>query len=810
MTAPVFTSSSAVSINEGETAVLTVVANDDADSTTVTYSLKFAGDRAKFVIDKDTGVLQFVAAPDFEAPTDTNKDNVYTVTVIATDGNGEKTEQVINVTVNDVAPVTLTGDELANALGPDDATVDGDTLIGLGGNDTLNGGLGADTMTGGDGDDTYYVDNAGDVVNESLGFGHDKVFSSITYSLAGNNGLNDLELIGTADINATGNGLANIITGNSGKNVIDGGAGADTMAGGGDSDIYYVNSVSDVVTEASGFAAGIADEIRTSVSYIASANVEKLTLLAGAGAINGTGNALNNTITGNESNNTLTGLAGNDTLDGGGGVDVLVGGTGNDTYVVDSTTDTITESLNEGTDTIESSVNYTIASLSNIENLTLTGTTATNAVGNGGDNRITGNSIANALQGRAGNDTINGGAGADTMIGGDGNDTYVVDDANDTITELTGINSGKDVVQTSVTYTLGDNVEYLTMSSSAGAISGTGNELNNRLTGNSFANTLTGLEGNDQLNGGLGNDTMIGGLGNDKYYLNVTGDVVTEGADEGTDTMFVSGPAGSNWTMADNVENLKIQGLVAQNAAGNELDNVMTGNGQANALSGGDGNDTLNGGRGADTMTGGLGDDTFYVDNVGDVVNENPGEGTDLVNATITYTLLDDFENLNLMGSNAINGTGNGLANLITGGAGANVLFGLGGNDTISGGAGNDTIIGGSGADVINGGTGTDTFKFTAIGDSGTAGPAMDSIVNFQSGEKIDLSAIDADAGTAGDQAFVLDTNGTAAAGEVLVSVSGSTATVSVYLNDGDTTADMRFTVTLAAGVTSADMLFLL
>ncbi|PVE26548.1 furin, partial [Enterococcus faecalis] len=106
------------------------------------------------------------------------------------------------------------------------------------------------------------------------------------------------------------------------------------------------------------------------------ANVENLTL-TGTAAINGTGNAGNNVITGNGANNTL---------DGGAGTDTLIGGLGNDIYIVDSTTDTITELANEGTDTIQSSDTYTIAALANVENLTLTGTAAINGTGNAGNN----------------------------------------------------------------------------------------------------------------------------------------------------------------------------------------------------------------------------------------------------------------------------------------------------------------------------------------------------------------------------------------------------------------------------------------
>jgi hypothetical protein len=168
----------------------------------------------------------------------------------------------------------------------------------------------------------------------------------------------------------------------------------------------------------------ITDTITAAVTTTLPANVENLTL-TGTAAINGTGNAGNNVITGNSGNNTLNGGAGNDTLNGGAGIDTLIGGLGNDIYIVDSITDIITENASAGTDTIQSSVTYTIAALANVENLTLTGAAAINGTGNAGNNVITGNTANNLLNGGGGNNILNGGAGLDTLTGGAGNDVFL-------------------------------------------------------------------------------------------------------------------------------------------------------------------------------------------------------------------------------------------------------------------------------------------------------------------------------------------------------------------------------------------------
>ena len=138
------------------------------------------------------------------------------------------------------------------------------------------------------------------------------------------------------------------------------------------------------------------------------------------------GGAGNDKLYGENDNDFLYGDSGNDTLDGGTGADIMLGGAGNDTYIVDNTYDVVCEFCHEGTDTVQSSITYTLDTLgNNVENLTLTGTAAINGTGNALDNVLIGNSGNNKLTGGAGNDTLDGGAGNDSLVGGTGNDIYI-------------------------------------------------------------------------------------------------------------------------------------------------------------------------------------------------------------------------------------------------------------------------------------------------------------------------------------------------------------------------------------------------
>ncbi|MES2985202.1 MAG: hypothetical protein V4735_08460 [Pseudomonadota bacterium] len=593
-----------------------------------------------------------------------------------------------NLALTGSAAINGTGNTANNAIIGNSGR---NLLSGNAGDDTLDGGAGIDTLVGGTGNDVYGVDVSTDIITENANEGTDSVFSSASYVLAAN--LENLTLTGAAAANATGNALHNTLTGNSGNNVLNGGLGNDTLSGGLGNDTYMIDSGDTLIENAN---AGT-DTVRSGITYTLGANLENL-VLTGLSTINGTGNTLDNVLTGNFAANLLTGNAGNDTLDGSLGSDTMIGGSGNDSYVVDAIGDVVTESSSKGTDTVLSSITYTLGA--NVENLTLTGISTINGTGNTLHNTLTGNLGANLLVGDAGNDTLDGGAGNDTLRGGVGNDNYIVDAAGDVVIE--NANEGTDTVQSSVTYTLGANVENLILVGSA-AIRGTGNALDNTLTGNAAGNLLTGNDGNDTLDGGAGNDTLRGGTGDDSYSVDAAGDVVTENANGGTDTVRSS----VTYTLGVDLENLTLTGLSAINGTGNSGHNSLIGNAANNMLDGGTGNDT---------MSGAAGDDTYMVDAAGDMVIESAGAGNDTVISSVSYTLGNNVENLvlltppplppHIVGGLLIiptpvilTATGNALNNMLTGNANDNVLGGGAGNDTLTGGAGIDTLVGGTGND---------------------------------------------------------------------------------------------------------------
>lgn len=180
-------------------------------------------------------------------------------------------------------------------------------------------------------------------------------------------------------------------------------------------------------------------------------------------------------------------------------------------------------------DTVLAAVSYTLGN--DIVNLTLIGTDAVNA---------SGNALVNALTGKAGANALDGAQGADTMAGGAGDDIYFVDHAADVVLEKT--DEGMDAVYSTVNYTLDEHVENLDLA--AGAASGVGNALDNRLTGNSGANLLSGGADDDTLKGGAGNDLIHTGRGADIIAFNRGG---------GRDTILASAGKDNTVSLANGI-----------------------------------------------------------------------------------------------------------------------------------------------------------------------------------------------------------------------------------------------------------------
>lgn len=398
--------------------------------------------------------------------------------------------------------------------------------------------------------------------------------------------------------------------------------------------------------------------------------------------------------------------------------------------------------------------------------------------GSAGNDYLIGYAGNDVITGNWGDDTLDGGLGADNMYGQWGNDTYMIDNVADTVNE--GFNEGIDQVRTSLNYTIGANIENLSLLG-ASAIDGTGNELGNVLTGNSGANILSGLSGSDILDGGLGIDVLDGGDGDDGY---IVGDNDTIIDSSGSDTVYSYIP----WVLGLGLENLTLLGSAAY-GVGNEQDNLIIGNGSSNPLLRGlGGNDTIFGGAGNDWIEGESGNDALPVGHVAgndiiycedgdDIVLGGAGDdlayggsgtdflvgelGNDFLYGGSEWDAIDGRQGTDVLygegGSDIIFGDGyfylfgfagdsmyggdgddimmgeagepstNGASDLIFGENGNDLLDGGGGNDTIYGGAGNDIIDGDHGDDRIVGGAGAEIMLGSNALDYG--GPTIGSDV---------------------------------------------------------------------------------
>jgi Ca2+-binding RTX toxin-like protein len=581
-------------------------------------------------------------------------------------------------------------------------------LIVSGGNDVLYGGAGDDSVHGQDGDDQLY----GEAGVDHLYGGYGVVVQTTQHAV--DNYSDDFassNYTDTISLSTYVSGGNDQLYGGSENDFLDGGDGDDQLHGGtGDDAIYggYLGvvqlSYSEYHYAQDGFTGGYSE---TSQSWF-----EQIYISGG-----------HDLIYGDEGADTLDGQDGNDVIYGGTENDMLYGGEAIDYILYGMTAEGVS--------------------------------TETPLVVSGGNDQLYGDAGADGLFGGDGNDRLDGGADADEMVGGTGNDTYVVDHVDDVVMEQNG--QGLDTVEASINYTLGTALENLRLTGIA-ILQGTGNGLNNVLTANGVGSRLNGVGGNDRLQGSIGHDELYGGSGNDevyggfgndlldggdgtnilqggagddRYVINSAADAVTEQSNQGLDIVQTR----IDYVLGAHLEHLQLLGTSALNGAGNELDNTITGNGAANNLTGKDGNDILFGGGGVDTLRGGFGqdyldggadadimfgsfgDDTYIRNHLSDVITEFDGQGIDTVETTLSYTLTDFVENLTLKGIGNLTGTGNGLANIITGTSGNNVLSGLDGADTLYGAAGADRVDGGLGIDQMIGGIGDDVYVQDHLND---------------------------------------------------------------------------------------------
>ncbi|MBR1170972.1 Ig-like domain-containing protein, partial [Bradyrhizobium liaoningense] len=336
---------------------------------------------------------------------------------------------------------------------------------------------------------------------------------------------------------------------------------------------------------------------------------------------------------------------------------------------------------------------------------------------------ITGGTIAaDSLTGTSGNDLLGGAGGADIMTGGTGDDTYVVTDANAKVLEAYG--GGVDTILSSVSYTLSNYVENLTLTGSS-ALNATGNSQSNILIGNSAGNVITGGLGNDILTGGGGADTFVVNSGDGS-------DVITDfapGSAEGHDIIQLNGLAFTSFndvkaamTQVGNdvylaltsqdtlvIRNTTISAFTSDDfqlpstlPVGGTITSWVNGSTSSRTVYGTAANDKITAVNYNDTLVGWTGDDNYVINSASQKVVENAGGGIDAVQAWTSYTLASNVENLTLM-MGGLTGIGNDLANRMVGSGGGDILNGAGGDDWLFGDVGNDTFIYGigSGRDTI-------------------------------------------------------------------------------------------------------------
>ena len=691
---PSITSGAAFNVAENTTAVTTVVATDPDAGTSLTYSISGGADATLFSINASTGALRFVAAPDFETPTDAGSNNVYDVQVSVRDGTNPAVTQDIAVTVTNVDETTgLTYSLTSGVL----------SVVGTSGDDIITVFNDAGAIK---------IDNNGSIIDTGA-----RAAAVTGVSISGLGGNDTLKI----DLSLGATVLGSLLGGD-GNDLLISGRGNDLFDGGNDTD------EASFIQAASGVNVYLAT---TGPQNTAGAGTDRLVQVE-----NLTGSNFNDNLFGNAGVNQLFGGAGNDNLDGLGGADALDGGIGNDTLTFDALDTSVVGgadndrafvsgsaavSLNMVTGQIEaayatsSAANNTFDASGAAFAVTVIGGSGNDTIlgGNANDN-LSGGAGADSLGGGSGNDTLDGGTGADALDAGAGADTLYFDNLD------TSVIGGADADRSFVTGTTGpvnynlatgqmeivyaqsstfNNVFDATGAAFGVSIYGgsgndtiTGGTQNDVLSGGGGNDSLTGNAGNDSLDGGTGADSLDGGIGADSLTFDNFDVSVIGGAD--VDRAFISGATtGVNYNLATGLmEIIYAQSSTQPNtfdATGATFQVFIYGGSGNDTIVGGDQNDVLSGGGGNDVLIGNLGND-----------NIDGGIGID----TVSYVTAGSSVNVNLATFRA------------TGGAGIDSLFNLenviGSNfdDVINGNALDNILDGGAGLDIITGGGGTDTI----------------------------------------------------------------------------------------------------
>jgi Ca2+-binding RTX toxin-like protein len=603
--------------------------------------------------------------------------------------------------------VSITGNEL------------GQELRGSLVNDTLRGLGGADLMTGYTGNDAYFIDQQ-DTIVEQANEGADTVNVTFDYTLLANfenlsatlagaavslvgngadntiygSGFGDIILGGIGNDTIFGDALSGLqgddsLYGEAGNDRLDGLGGSDLMVGALGNDVYVVRQAGDVVVEdvnEAGQTLYGGDEVQTYVSYTLAAGQYVEILSASAQSLTLTGNDFAQRITAVSGDNLLFGKGGDDILSCFFGSGTTDGGFGDDIHYVDGADDIVVERAGEGRDTVYASANYVLAAAAEVEALSTVNLGATNSI------NLTGNGFVQEIYGNAGANTLTGGGGADYIAGFGGDDTYLISSGTETLVET--LNNGRDVIYTAFSYTLaaGAYIEVLSTDSIVGtaAINLAGNGFNNEIYGNNGANTL---------NGGGGGDYLVGWGGDDIYLIFSGSEIIVENQNGGRDVVYTT----VSYALAAGTY---VEALSTNSIAGTNAIN-LTGNGFNNEIYGNNGANTLNGGGGGDYLVGWGGDDTYLIFSGSEIIVENVNGGRDVVYTAISYglaagTQVEVLSTDSIVGTNAINLTGNELNNEIYGNNGANTLNGGGGaGDYLVGWGGDDVYLIFTGGEIV-------------------------------------------------------------------------------------------------------------